>query len=97
MKTDAMLPAEIYDLVKYKREVSAHRAEMEKEEKELIEKIKNTMKQASIRQGSIGEYLCSLTLIEKETLDKDKIPENIKMVALKKSLYEKLSIKQIKI
>jgi hypothetical protein len=92
MKTDTMLPQEIYDMVKYKREVSAHRIEMEKEEKELTEKIKSIMKELNIREGRAGEYVCKLSLSKVERLDKSLLTEAEKLRATTTSMQERLTI-----
>jgi hypothetical protein len=92
MKTDTMLPQEIYDMVKYKREVSAHRIEMEKEEKELTEKIKSIMKELNIRQGRAGEYVCKLSLSKVERLDKSLLTEAEKLRATTTSMQERLTV-----
>jgi hypothetical protein len=96
LKTDTMLPDEVADMVRYKREVSAHRLEMEKEEKELTEKIKATMKEAGVRQGKAGEYLCTLSLVTRKSIDQSLLPKKIREEATKVSQYEKLNIRKVK-
>jgi len=83
-------------MVRYSKELAGHRLDMEKEEKELKEKIKNTMKEAGIREGRAGEYHCALQLRKRETLDKSLIPLNIITNATKVSQYEQLNIRKIK-
>lgn len=95
LKTDEMLPAEVATLVKYKKETSAHRLEMEKEEEELKEQIEQVMKDAGARMGRAGDYIVELKLIEKKNLNKSLIPDNILKEATKKSHYTKLNIRKI--
>jgi len=96
LKTDTMLPNEIADMVRYKKETSAHRLEMQKEEKELTEKIKQIMKDAGVREGRTPEYICKLSLRKSQTLDKHIIPQKIIDEATQISYYEKLDIRKIK-
>jgi len=96
LKTDEMLPNEIADMVRYSKELAGHRLDMEKEEKVLKEKIKTTMKDAGVREGKAGEYLCILKLQKRERLDKSLIPENIIANATQVSQFEQLNIRKLK-
>ena len=96
LKTDEMLPNEVADMVRYSKELAGHRLDMEKEEKELKGKIKDTMKDAGIREGRAGEYLCALKLQKRENLDKSLIPLNVIASATRVSQFEQLNIRKIK-
>jgi len=96
LKTAQMLPDEIADMVRYRKEVSAHRLEMEKEEKDLAFQIKTMMKDADTREGRAGEYICALSLVERVSIDKKLIPQEILDKAKKMIRYEKLNIRKIK-
>lgn len=95
LKTDEMLPNEVADLVRYKRETSAHRLEMEKEEKDFQTKIMKVMDDAGVRMGKAGEYVCEIKLTERKNLDKSLIPDNILKAATKKSHGKRLYIRKI--
>lgn len=96
LKTDTMLPAEIADLVRYKQETAAHRLEMEKEEKELTQKIKAIMESLNAREGRAGEYICRRTLIKSERIDKSLLTETERVKATVEGMYEKLTISKVK-
>jgi len=96
LKTDAMLPNEVADLVRYKQETSAHRLSMEKEEKELTNKIKDLMKEVDAREGKAGEYRCKLTLMKNQRIDKSLLSAEAVAKATVESMYEKLTISKLK-
>jgi hypothetical protein len=84
MKAGDMLPDEIETMVRYYRELGGQRRDIEKEYKDLNHQIRDAMKDAGIREGRAGEYVCQLKLVEK--------PE----AHMKASTYEQLSIKKAK-
>lgn len=92
LKTDQMLPGEFADMVRYNRELGASKGEIEKEYKELTEKIKSLMKDIDTREGRAGEYLVRLALIETERIDQNLLTPAEIARATKKSFYERLFI-----
>lgn len=92
LKTDAMLPNEVADMVRYYKELGGQKSEIEKEYKSLSEKIKGVMKEVDAREARAGEYVCKVSLIGAERLDKTLLsPLEIEKATVK-SFYEKLSI-----
>lgn len=96
LQTDQMLSNEVGDMVRYRKETSAHRLEMQKEEDELKNKIIKLMENNNIRSGRTNEYILELKLAEKKNLDKSLIPSNLLKEATRISHYVKLNIKKIK-
>lgn len=92
LKTDAMLPDEVADMVRYYRELGAQKSEVEKEYKDLSEKIKNVLKDASAREGRAGEYVCKMTLVESERLDNSLLSPGEIEKATVRSYYERLTV-----
>ena len=95
LKTDTQLPDEIADTIRFKRELTAERLDIEKQEKAINEQIKKLMKDLDTREGRANEYLCKLQLKARESLDKSLIPDNIIAQATKTSHYEQLRITKI--
>jgi hypothetical protein len=62
LKTDAMLPNEVADLVRYYKELGAQQKDMKGEYEGLRDKIRNIMKESGAREGRAGEYICRLKL-----------------------------------
>ncbi len=92
LSTEAMLPNEIADMARFYRELGAQKSDIEKQYKELSEHIKQTMKAANARQGSCGEYVCKLTLVEQDRIDKELLTPAELLRATKKITFEKLTI-----
>lgn len=95
LKTDAILPDEFGDMVRYHQEVSAQIKDMNKERDEIKGKIKQAMKDADAREGRAGEYLCKLTLQNYTKWDESKIPENIVKQAKITTMSDRLTIKNL--
>ena len=96
MKTEAMLPNEIADMVRYYKEVGAHKKEITDEYDEIGEKIKTLMKSLNIREGVAGEYGVKLSLTEVNKIDKAKLTASEIEKATIKSTQERMYIKRIK-
>jgi len=96
LKTGADLPEDLVTQFKYYLEVSGHRLELEKEEKNLKQDIKDRLKSQDIREGRVGEYTAKLTMISSERIDKKLVPQEILPTIMKTSSYEKLTIRKIK-
>jgi len=96
LKTSVMLSDEVGDMLRYYKEVGAHKSAITKEYEELSDKIKATMKEAGAREGVAGEYIAKLTLVESTRLDKELLTEAEIERASKKSFYERLSISRPK-
>lgn len=62
LKTDALLPSEVADMVRYYKELGAQQKDMKGEYEGLRDKIKAVMKDNGAREGRAGEYICRLTL-----------------------------------
>ncbi len=62
LKTDAMLPNEVADMVRYYKELGAQKGNISTEYDELRDKIKRLMKENNVREGHAGEYICRLKL-----------------------------------
>jgi len=97
LKTAEMLPNEVADMLRYYKEVGAHKGDIEKEYTELSNKIKATMKEAGAREGIAGEFIAKLSLIETTRMDKELLTEAEIVKASKKSFYERLSISHLKV
>lgn len=96
LKTEAMLPNEVADMVRYYKELGAQKSDIEKECKNLRKKVKDFMIEAGAREGRAGEYLCRLKMIQTSKLDKTLLsPAEIEK-ATKKSFSEGLYISKIK-
>lgn len=92
LKTNEMLPDEVADMVRYYKEVGAHKKESEKEYEELKDKIKKMMKDQDTREGRAGEYVCKLSLSSVARLDKDLLTEAEREKATKTTYQERLNI-----
>jgi len=96
LKTDAMLPNEVADLVHYYKESGAHINEMKKEYEGLKTNIKDFMKEAEAREGRAGKYLVKLKLKETASIDKSLLTEQERERVTKKGFKERMSISKIK-
>jgi DNA-binding protein len=84
LKTDAMLPNEAADMVRYYKELGGQKSDIEREYKKLAGEIKKLMKGSDIREGAAGEYMCRLKLIDNNRLDKTLLtPEEIERATVK--------------
>lgn len=92
LKTAQMLPDEVADMVRYYKEVGAHKSEIEKEYDELKGKIKTVMKDADTREGSAGEYVCKLSLSTIDRVDKSLLTQAEILRATKTTMQERLTI-----
>lgn len=73
LKTDAMLPDDVADMLRYYKELGGQKSDIEKEYKNLSSKIKETMKQIGAREGRAGEFIAKLTLSDVNRIDKEKL------------------------
>jgi len=92
MQTEAELPGDVIDLVRYYRETGGQIKDMQKENDELKDKIKAVMRESNIREGYAGEYLCKLSYGKRKHLNRDKIPLNILDEATEIRPFETLRI-----
>jgi hypothetical protein len=96
LKTDTDLPNEIADMLRFKKEISGHRIDMEKQEDELKNNIIAVMETAGVREGRAGEFIAKLKLLDVERLDKSLLTENERIKATTKSIQKRLYISTIK-
>lgn len=96
LKTDALLPDEVADMLRYYKELGAQKSDIEKEYKDLSGIIKTLMKDIDAREGRAGEYICKVALVESEKLDKALLSPGEIEKATVKSFYERLSVTQPK-
>jgi hypothetical protein len=96
LKTDAVLPEEFADTVRYYKELGGQASDIKKERDGIAETIKNLMKEADAREGYAGEYLCKITLSTRQNVDKSKIPVKILEEATTTSMSHRLTISQPK-
>ena len=96
LKTAALLPEEVETMVRYYRELGGQKRDITKEYEELSDKIKTTMKEIGVREGSAGSYICKLTLNEVKRIDKEKLTlEEIERATVK-GFSERLTISENK-
>jgi hypothetical protein len=95
LSTKALLPDNVADTVRYYKELGAQKSEMEGEYKQLAKQIKDILKEAGAREGQAGEYLIRNVLVEQERLDKELLTPAEIARATKKSMYERLYIKNM--
>jgi len=62
LRTDALLPSEVADMVRYYKELGAHQKAGKKEYDGLRDKIRAVMKENNAREGRAGEFFCRLKL-----------------------------------
>lgn len=96
LKTAAMLPNEVADMVRFYRELGGQITDMEKEKDKLKEQIKATMGEAGAREGRAGEYIIERKLVTASWIQEELIPPEILAAASVSSTYEKLNIKKAK-
>lgn len=96
LKTDTDLPNEIADMLRFKKEISGHRIDMEKQEDELKNNIIAVMEKVGVREGRAGEFIAKLKLLDVERLDKSLLTENERIKATTKSIQKRLYISTIK-
>jgi len=95
LSTNAVLPDEMADTVRYYKELGAQKDDIEKEYKALAQQIKDAMKEAGAREGQAGEYIIRNALIEQEQLDKSLLTPAEIARATKKNMFERLFIKNM--
>jgi hypothetical protein len=94
--TQADLPNEIADTVRYYKELGAQKSDIKKEYEALSKRVKDIMKEAGAREGRAGEYICRIKLVESARIDKDLLnPAEIERATVK-GFQERLYISQIK-
>lgn len=89
--TEAEIP-ELEDLCAYYLETSSHANEMKKENEELKEKIKKTLADKGVREGTAGKYIIKNSMVKSTRIDKTLIPTPILGLCERESFYEKLTI-----
>jgi len=62
LRTDALLPSEVADMIRYYKELGAQQKDMKGEYEGLRDKIRTVMKDNNAREGRAGEYFCRLKL-----------------------------------
>lgn len=67
------------------RELTRQKAGIEKNLKEVKQRLKSAMGKSGIREGKFGSVSIVTRAFEKDTLDMDKIPDDIKKIATKKT------------
>ena len=95
LSTDADLPNEIADTVRYYKELGSQKGNMEKEYGALSQKVKGIMKQAGVREGRAGEYLCRLILMTTNRIDKTLLTPADIAKATKQGFQERLYVSKI--
>lgn len=93
---DPALDEEMEHLAAYYLEASGHASEMEKEKKELREKIRAAMEAKQLKAGKAGPYIITRTMREREGWDDEFIPPAIAAKARTISYYEVLNIRKPK-
>lgn len=96
LTVDAVLEGEIIDLAKYYLETNMHLREMEKEKDELNKKIKGILEGKGIKEGRAGDYIIKNQLIERKSIDSEKIPIEVFDRYSKKVTYTQLRINKAK-
>lgn len=96
LTTDAVLEGEITDLAKYYLETNMHIKEMEKEKDELNKKIKIILEEKGISSGRAGDYIIKNQLIERKSIDSEKIPIEVFDRYSEKITYTQLRINKAK-
>jgi len=66
MKAGDMLPEEIETMVRYRQELGGQKRDLESEYKDLTTNIRHAMKDAGIREGRAGEYVCQLQVRQRK-------------------------------
>lgn len=97
LKTNTMLPEEVETMIKYYKELGGQKSDIEKEYKELSEKVKATMKEIGAREGRAGQYIVKLVLIETDRIDKDKLTPAEIAKATKTTMSERLYVSEPKV
>jgi hypothetical protein len=92
LKTNEMLPEDVAVMLRYYKELGGQKGDIEKEYKELAEKIKQFMKGAGAREGRAGEFIVKLSLMETARIDKSMLTADEINKATVKSMYERLYV-----
>ena len=90
------MEGEIIDLAKYYLETNMHIKEMEKEKDSLNGKIKALLEDKGIREGRAGDYIIKNQLIERKSVDTEKMPTEVFDRYSKKTTYTQLRINKTK-
>lgn len=96
LKTDAMLPNEVADMLRYYKELGAQKKDISDEYDTLRDKVKAFMKDGGFRAGRAGEYFCELKLIKGSKIEKEKIPPGILECVSKPYFQERINIRKLK-
>ncbi|MCE5226140.1 MAG: hypothetical protein LLG05_09830 [Porphyromonadaceae bacterium] len=96
LKTDSMLPEEVETMIRYYKELGGQKSDIEKEYKELSEKVKSTMKEIGAREGRAGQYIVKLALIETDRIDKNLLTPTEIAKATKTTMSERLYVSEPK-
>ncbi|MDP2815486.1 MAG: hypothetical protein Q8O19_02270, partial [Rectinemataceae bacterium] len=97
LSTDIALSEEIETAARYVKEMSAQISEMEKEKDETKASIRKAMDDLGARTGRAGEYEITISVTEREKIDKSLVPaEAITLVPSEKMLIKKLKEPKIK-
>jgi hypothetical protein len=96
LSTQGMLDNEAADAVRYYKELAAQETDIKKEKEKMKEIVKSAMKEIDAREAAAGEYICKLTLAEREKLDKALIPYEILEKATTKSITERFTVSRVK-
>lgn len=97
LKTDAELPEEIADKIRFYQEIGGQKKDMTDQYEEISKEIKLTLQSAGVRKGRAGEYLIERRLQKSVSYDPAKIPEKIRIEAKKETPYERLYIKKLEV
>lgn len=92
LATDVALSEEIETAARYYNELGAHISQQEKERDEIKGQLKKVLQDSKAKSGKAGEYLLSLSVSERDQIDKSLVPPG----AVKKVLSERFTVKRIK-
>lgn len=94
--TEADLPNELADTVRYYKELSGQKSDIEKEYDDLRKIVINKLKESGAREGKTGEYILRLKMQKRRSIDKDLLTPAEIDKATKESFSERLYISKIK-
>jgi hypothetical protein len=96
LSTRGMLPNEAADAVRYYKELAAQETDIKKEKEKMKEIVKLAMKEIEAREAAAGEYICKLSLGEREQIDRALIPYDILEQATTRSIVERFTVAKVK-
>lgn len=96
LEEDPALDKELEDMAAYYLEVSGHASEMEKEKKQLRDKVRAALAAKNVKGGKAGPYTIQVSLQSREGLDEEQIPPDILARAKTLSSFEVLHIRKPK-